>query len=105
MKYQLLAGNIEVESYAVRARTPVRLIEADTVPCFSSLVQHLVQTHSPALNLHIPQQTSCDQQSHKSIDISVTSDETPIEPTVLAVLTVCVVVALLRAAYFVAHQN
>src|SRR4051812_972072 len=103
MDCQFLAGQIKIEGYAMRARAPVRLIESHTVPRFPSLVQHLVQTHAPTLNTYIPQQTPCDQQSHKSIDINVPSDQTPIEPTVLIVLTICVVVASLRAAYFVAH--
>ena len=56
-KQAFVPFELRAERQAVRVRAPVRLIEFDAVPGFVRLLEQLVQTHTLALMLHVPQQT------------------------------------------------
>ena len=93
------------ERQAVRTCAPVRLVEGDAVPGLVRFPQQLVQTDALALVFHVAQQPSGVEQGHEPVDIGVLRHQGPVEPARLVVLAVSVVVAMLGAPHFVAHEN
>src|SRR5262249_5375998 len=55
--------------------------------------------------LHVPHQTACDQQSREPMHVRMPGDQGPFDTTDLIVLAVGIIVAPLRATYFIAHYN
>src|SRR5690242_20580046 len=49
--------------------------------------------------------TECKHQLEEPQELPVLLDQLPIEPTDLVVLTICIVIALLGASYFVSGQD
>src|SRR2546430_6748870 len=84
---------------------PVRLPEFYAMPGSIRLAEELVQTEALPLGLLVSQQPLCAEQCHEPMHIGMLRHQRPVKPTGLVVLAISVVVTLLGAPYFVAHQN
>src|SRR2546422_1913827 len=105
MKQELLVSGLRRECQAVRRMAPVRLPEFYAMPGSIRLPEELVQTEALPLGLLVSQQPLCAEECHEPMHIGMLRHQRPVKPTGLVVLAISVVVTLLGAPYFVAHQN
>src|SRR6516162_3338741 len=90
---------------AMRFVAPVWSIQFDSVPLPRLSTEKLVERHIESLDGKIAVHPERDERLDKAVNIRVLLDQYPVKPGHLVVLTEGVVVAILGAPYFVAHQQ
>src|SRR5215831_18738542 len=89
----------------MRMRAPIRTIEPHTVPFDPCLSKHLVEAALPLLCRDVASPAKGIQRAYEPVNVGVPVQPTPVEPAGFVVLAVRVIVAVLGATDFVAHQQ
>ena len=93
------------ERQRVRVVAPVRAIERHAVPLDACAVEELVERPRGAIATTSRRWRNAISIFDESVDVGVPLEQAPVEPADLVVLAVGVVVAALRPAHLVAHQQ
>jgi len=75
------------------------------MPGFIGLPDQLGERHSVTFVLQISHEPPFIEQGHEAMDIGMLGYQAPVKPVEFAVMTVGVIIAVLCAPHFVAHQN
>ena len=105
MNRKSFAKTLDREGDRMRIVAPIGVVERGAVPFKLSLPQQLVKCELSVFRCYIAAEAERNKHLDKAVDVSVLSQEAPVEPADLIVLTVCIVIPSLAAPHLVAHQQ